>query len=176
MNERCYTRMYSSPVMFQNRSTAWDPSMGSPMDLLPLTTAFTVSLLIKRYEVDSKSYCVHQDMLISPLSLVRLEWENPVLTLLAKVPAVTRQRTVAHHHHRQKLQQSYFAMGQWMVGPQACKTISACQTQVVWPWHGNATGEKFTTDTGCLLWLFLFFFFCFQWNVCRKHLLTYLKD
>lgn len=149
--------------MFQDRSTSWDPSMGSPMDLLPLSTALTDSLLIKRYKLDSKSYCMHQDMFIFPLSLVMLEGKNPVLTLLAKVPAVTRQRIVAHHC-RHKLQQSYCAMGQWMVGPQACKSISASQTQVVWPWHDFATGEKFTTDTGCLLWVFCFCFCFFTWR------------
>lgn len=168
MNGRCYAQYIRFPsVMLQDTDTAWDPSVGSPMDLLPVSTALTASFLIKRYELDSKSYHMHQDMFIFPLSLVMLEGKNPVLTLLAKVPAVTRQR-IAAHHCRHKPQQSYCAMEQQMVRPQACKPIPASQTQVVWPWHGTATaaGEKFTTDTGFFFYFLLFVNETSAGNVC----------
>lgn len=135
------------------------------------TTALTISFLIKRYELDSKSDCTNQRISIFLLSLVMLEGKNPVLTLPAKVPVapVTRERlhlvadTNCNNHT--VLWGNDNGLTDLLVGSVLLLRWTPLQTRVVSSWNGIETtaGQKRTTDAGSV-----------QWKACRKCLLVYL--
>lgn len=139
--------------------------------LLQRTTALSISFLIKRYELDSKSDCMSQHIFIFLLSLVMLEGKNPVLTLLGKVPVapVTRERlhlvADANCNNRTVLWGNDSGLTDLLVGSILRLRWTPFQTRVVSPWNGieMIAGQKRTTNTRSV-----------QWKACRKCSLIYL--
>lgn len=122
--------------------------------------ALTLSLLIKSYELDSKSDNMNQHNFFSPLSLVMLEGKTLCWPCWLKFRlSQSRGRSCTSLQIQTAI--AALCLGATKTGPQACE-FNPPQSHVLWPWNGISAGQKFTTDTSSA-----------QWNICRKRLLIH---